>query len=174
MSFPPEALLAWILPRKRTAKILIDRTRSHFVISVPKSSLCIIYVWAEHKVEQLDFNLMPKPCLFLHDNDHQSNQLKMCRKDVYWIPRRWQCWCQHCFGIFLNPHIKIKGQLDRQGQKTVDEIYNKIMLEGIPKNPQIQAMGQTTKSPKTSIQEKAVDSNRASDGSENWKSPKQP
>lgn len=56
----------------------------------------------------------------------------------------------------------------------MDEIYNKIMLEGIPKNPQIQAMGQTTKSPKTSIQEKAVDSNRASDGSENWKSPKQP
>lgn len=64
--------------------------------------------------------------------------------------------------------IKRKHNLDRQGQKAEAKIYNKITWEDSPKNPQIQAMGQTIESPTISLQEKAVRSNGVSEGSENW------
>lgn len=80
------------------------------------------------------------------------------------------CWWQHSFCIYLNPHIKSESTTRQARPKT----YNKIMWVDIPRNPQIQAMGQTNKNPKTSIQEKAIGSNGVSDGSENWKFPKQP
>ena len=64
MSFPPEALLAWILPRERTAKILTEAISWY---QCQKSSLCIFHIQAEHKLEQFDCSLRPKPCPFLQD-----------------------------------------------------------------------------------------------------------
>lgn len=52
----------------------------------------------------------------------------------------------------------------------MDRIYNKIIWEDILKNPQTQAMGQTTKS---QPQDLHVGSNGVSDVPENWKSPKE-
>lgn len=64
MSFPPEALLAWILPRERTAKILTEAISWY---QCQKSSLCIFHIQAEHKLEQFDCSPRPKPCPFLQD-----------------------------------------------------------------------------------------------------------
>lgn len=67
MSLPPEALLAWILPREKNSKNT-DRTRSCFIKSVLRKFSPIFYIQGGHKPEQLDFNPRPKPYLFLHDN----------------------------------------------------------------------------------------------------------